>query len=357
MRRYVSGLLLAVDIGLLLLFTAAYAARYVHPKHGWWLQVLAVGLPVLSMFVVVASAVVLAFRRHPALLLAHLLAVVLVVVRFFPTERLLRSSAGDRPVLRVLTNNVKLREGRRGEASLLKAFQEAHPDIIGLQETYTGYSADPPIMIMSPQARLVAEAGWEPARWMSDPTEDGTRLPVFSKLDWVEPGLRSWSIDSSGERRQVLTRAVLRWEGQAVAIYNVHLRSFNPDGHSSALTGEIGRLSTLFANMLSYGKDFLIRADEASQIREILSQEELPYIICGDFNSTPHQWVYWHLRRGHQDVFEVAGSGWGGTYHSVVPLVRIDHMLVSPHWRILDARILRSTASDHRPLVAKISLP
>ena len=142
-----------------------------------------------------------------------------------------------------------------------------------------------------------------------------------------------------------------------MAVYNVHLRSFNPEGQSDALTGEIGRLSRLFANMLSYGKEFQVRAEEAAQIRAVLSQEELPYIICGDFNSTPHQWVYWHLHRGHQDVFEVAGSGWGGTYHSVVPLVRIDHILTSPHWRIQGARVLRSTASDHRPLVAEISLP
>ena len=86
----------------------------------------------------------------------------------------------------------------------------------------------------------------------------------------------------------------------------------------------------------------------------MMDRETLPILVCGDFNSTPHGWVYHHLAAGLTDVFGRIGRGWGNTYHTRRPFVRIDYVLVSPDWQPLVAEVLDADLSDHRPLLVRL---
>ncbi len=90
------------------------------------------------------------------------------------------------------------------------------------------------------------------------------------------------------------------------------------------------------------------------QIRAMLAQETLPLIVSGDFNSTPHNWVYYGLADGLVDAFRVAGRGWGATYHADFPVARIDHVLVSRAWKVVQAHVSKAPYSDHLPLVVRL---
>jgi endonuclease/exonuclease/phosphatase family metal-dependent hydrolase len=81
-------------------------------------------------------------------------------------------------------------------------------------------------------------------------------------------------------------------------------------------------------------------------------------LVVGDFNSTPHQWAYWHLAQGLQNAAARRVRGWAATFPAQRPIVQIDHVLASPAWQVTAARIPANGAvgiSDHRPVVAYLT--
>jgi endonuclease/exonuclease/phosphatase family metal-dependent hydrolase len=90
--------------------------------------------------------------------------------------------------------------------------------------------------------------------------------------------------------------------------------------------------------------------------------DDVPRVIMGDFNASPGPVLAPLLDAG----FRLAhGDDAGPTFHrfgrtSDGP--QIDHILVSPHWEVVDAHVMRETPgwrlpSDHWPVVADVSLP
>ena len=85
-----------------------------------------------------------------------------------------------------------------------------------------------------------------------------------------------------------------------------------------------------------------------------------PIILTGDFNAGPRSRVYAQfahaLRNAHD--FSTHGPRRVATFPSRMPVLRIDHMFVSPGIHVLGLRAamtaLARTASDHLPLVADI---
>jgi endonuclease/exonuclease/phosphatase family metal-dependent hydrolase len=57
-----------------------------------------------------------------------------------------------------------------------------------------------------------------------------------------------------------------------------------------------------------------------------------------------------------QDVFDAVGSGWGATYHSAFPVMRIDYIFTSHHLRPIAASVIKSDReiSDHLPIAAQL---
>jgi endonuclease/exonuclease/phosphatase family metal-dependent hydrolase len=85
-----------------------------------------------------------------------------------------------------------------------------------------------------------------------------------------------------------------------------------------------------------------------------------PVIVCGDFNSIPGSNV-WRLCAGRLRDVQIEAPGrpqrtWCGHF----PLLRIDHIFVSPRVRVIRAGVgddyLSRIASDHRPLFAELEI-
>lgn len=86
-----------------------------------------------------------------------------------------------------------------------------------------------------------------------------------------------------------------------------------------------------------------------------------PLIICGDLNSLSISRVYKRFASSLADVQLSAGNGRPkGTYPSLYPVMRIDHIFTSPGMEITGVQApwtrLTAAASDHIPLIADIRL-
>lgn len=86
-----------------------------------------------------------------------------------------------------------------------------------------------------------------------------------------------------------------------------------------------------------------------------------PVVLCGDFNTLPSSTIHKRLKNALMDEQEKLKFGHKQfTFPSKLPMVRFDHVFVSPDLVVEDELIPRTrltgVASDHLPLVVRLRL-
>jgi endonuclease/exonuclease/phosphatase family metal-dependent hydrolase len=104
-------------------------------------------------------------------------------------------------------------------------------------------------------------------------------------------------------------------------------------------------------------KSATIRAREAEQIKKLSEKMGSRIVVAGDFNDLPLSWSYKILTTTLLDTFFHSGAGWGATFKHLGKLLRLDYILISRDTLSADYfDILKSGASDHYPILARIGL-
>ena len=108
----------------------------------------------------------------------------------------------------------------------------------------------------------------------------------------------------------------------------------------------------------------LVPMEQKVQTEHLLGGEWLghpkcadPLILLGDFNATPRYAAYKKIAARLRDARRAAGVKGGAlTFPSRFPMIRIDHMFISPSVEVANMHApdgaLMKLASDHLPLVA-----
>ena len=365
MQQVLWAAFLLGDLLLVLLFVGGNAAYYVAPRHFWFLQLVAIAVPYLGFGMMGVAAGALLGRRWGlfALHLGLWLVSVVVGARAAP-EKVGGTVAGDAAVteearaLRVITFNAR-GESFKGAEDFRELLRTTRPHLFAFQESpvqsleWTGQGR-----VLGGALPLLIGAGLFPAQATNDPYFR-TAQPIFSRLDpagaaRVLAGHPQGGLWESGG----VNRAVYEWQGRPIAVYSVHLRSFSSErpwqgsGRAKRLVSPSAWLDAFRA----YRVDFQVRAEQVRRLREMIEGEPYPFIVCGDLNSTPNNWVYGHLAGRLQDAFRQAGKGWGGTYHARLPLFRIDFIFASEEWEVRSAHVVRAIASDHFAVTAELIL-
>jgi endonuclease/exonuclease/phosphatase (EEP) superfamily protein YafD len=278
------GQVLTFHFGLLLACVCAMAALL----RRWWLAAVT-AVPVLF---VLLPALVHCLPGHP------------------------RPATG--PTVRIMSANLKY--FNRDANRIIAQIHQNDPQVLAIED-YTPFSQD---VIDSefahdyPHRKLVPNYGQGLAIYSRLPFDDGPPRTHFDKI-----------------RRQM--RAVIRIDGQPVALYIVH--PYSPRTDRRIMTN---RLETL---------------DLVNQVRA----EKIPVILAGDFNFTGTTANASALKAiGLQDAFELAGIGRGSTWPvnppwmQWLPGVRIDHIFVSRELTCTHFAVGGYTGSDHLPIIAEI---
>lgn len=108
--------------------------------------------------------------------------------------------------------------------------------------------------------------------------------------------------------------------------------------------------------------NYELRLLQSRALAADLESTAQPLIVAGDLNAPEASPVVGSLLAiGLRDAFSEAGTGYGYSYGQTLPIgfsfLRIDHVLVSRRIRLLDCFVGNAGTSDHRPVIADLSLP
>ena len=115
--------------------------------------------------------------------------------------------------------------------------------------------------------------------------------------------------------------------------------------------------SGVFAETGNKMKASIIRRPK--QVDQVFSDIEncpLDSFVCGDFNDNPMSYTYYRMTRGRKDAFVEAGDGFGATYATMWPILRIDYVLFPERFKAVHHEIPRVSYSDHYPVITEIEL-
>lgn len=355
MRAFFRFSFLLVDAALVVLFLIGYAAAYLRPDVYWWAAQLGSALPYTTLLLLGAGLGVAVLRR-PVLAGVHAVLLVLALVRFVPSGVFRPAPQPGPGDLTVMTFNVGgADEVRPGDAAYApEAVRRVRPDLIALQEVGAQYRGPRPGGLVFPLTVLIDSFGYRIPPRADERRKQPLWSPVLARIPTHPYEQARLGASAEEDHTLLLTRVPFTWQGREAVIYNLHLRSFAPARPWRPL-----RRVFSWAAWASYFKSlravYRTRAREAEQVGALLAQERLPVIVCGDFNSTAHNWEYRTIAAGLRNAFTERGREWGATYHLKLPLVRIDHVLVSPEWEVVSAHVPGVPPPfDHRPLVARL---
>ena len=223
----------------------------------------------------------------------------------------------ETPTISVMTFNTL------GNIDAVKAAVQRHPtDIVLLQE-----SPD--------EGTLAAAASGYPHIWHAGDAWGNAVLSVY-------PFLEQTTFDLGGG--WLAQRGVVEIEGQKLAFYNVHL----------LLPLNLRPVESTFAQLLTGRYDERTRNEQVRALLAEVRLEPYPYVVAGDFNMTEYSPVYEEIDAVMKDSYRVAGRGFGFSWLSALPLLRLDYIWHAP---TLTARssLGGRFASDHHPVLTELS--
>ena len=158
--------------------------------------------------------------------------------------------------------------------------------------------------------------------------------------------------------------ADINHDGRTIRVYNNHLESYNVSfmalvhkfGSGKHITGDELKRDIVDTHE-KMKETFIKRSEQVGQILNSINKTPYQAIICGDFNDTPMSYTYHSLAKRRKDTFEESGSGFGGTFRPMWPLLRIDYILVPQDATCTSHEIHKLKLSDHYPTIAEIVVP
>ena len=358
-RTVLGGIITLVSVFVIALFSIGFASAYLPPLWFWWTGLPASLLPFLALGAA-GLGLLHAVLRHSRWTAAHFAVVVLFVIRAgWPASLQIEAQADggafpNADTLTVMSFNYTPQERSPEHAPVLRntfghLASTYTPDLIAMQS----------IRVFQRRGRVTLINGLDTLAavgYQAQPdtgfTPIDTRVPLFTRL---QGAMRQEPIvleAQQGTDRHII-RAELAWRGRDIVVYNVHLRSFER-GYALELL-EAGRYRDALRELVAvYRRDVLRRVEEVRELRRRIERETKPTLLVGDLNASPFNWEYRHVRGALRDAPAHLGGNWRFTWHTRLPLARIDHVLTSAHWDALSMHVDATTISDHFPLVVTL---
>ncbi len=177
---------------------------------------------------------------------------------------------------------------------------------------------------------------------------------IFSKYPFADSGIIPFENTSNS-----CIWGDLQTPNGLVRVYSVHLQSnwLGPAAHRVAEDSDLRKKKTwtgIAQVMRLYRRAAARRASQAEMVAAHIAKSPHPVILCGDFNDTPISYVYHVLSENLTDSFCEKGVGFDFTYAGKIPGLRIDFVLTSEEFEVVDHQVPKLELSDHYPVLVKL---
>jgi len=366
-RTFTRRLLIAMNILLATLYLLACAAPYLNPSTWWFISWLGLIFPFLFFLLILSIFFWALFKRIYALVLSVVLLIGWKNVGVFFAFHVQRKFNYEKEagVLRVVTWNVARfieikrnnNAGSQVRLKMMSLLKQQNADILCLQEFHTAAKQDYYDNISYIQKQLNY-----PYYYFSF-DEDGSKLYyssiIFSKLPMFDTSIVIYPRPSLPE---ALLQADIKFNDDTIRIFTSHLQSVQFKKRDYERINDIrnyedsivSNSKTIFSKIR---KSITNRSLQVGIIKQHLKQSPHPLIFCGDFNDVPTSYTYFAIRGNMLDAFLEKGAGIGRTFSSLSPTLRIDYILASKDFSIVQFNRVEKIYSDHYMLVTDLKLP
>ena len=328
------------------LLALSYLSVIVNPAKAWYFTIF--GLLFIPLGLLALVFFIWAFCRRSrmtGLLLVMLLPAVFLLGKYYQFKA---PEPEREPTLKIVSYNVGLfAHGNMGDKRLVLAdsiaayLRRTEADIICLQEFYL-----PNTLNMD--------------AWFRD------HFPGYQAEYYVLTGEKGHAGNVTLSRRPVLYKGKIDFEKSTnlalhtdiqldstiLRFYNCHFESYN-----ISLSGLVKSIGHREENVMEDTGHKMRRSitQRPKQVEEVIKDIDacpVRSVVLGDFNDNPLSYTVHRLLRGRQDAFVQAGKGFGATFRTFWPLLRIDYILCPRDLRAVSYEVPKVKYSDHYPVIA-----
>ena len=370
-KKVTKRFFIVVNIILAVLFLLACANSFLEPKHFWFIALLGLVFPALLILNIGFFVFWALVRSKWVLLPLFVLIFGWFHIRAFYAFNLSPSfdEAKQNGAIRVITWNVhyldQMYRPNKQEQSqrdpIINFLKQQNADIVCLQEFF---ESDKPQYAAN--IRMMKEELGTPYHYFVDDYRQSKKLyevgpVIFSRFPILETGRHEY-VDNYLKAVESLISADLLINNDTIRVYTTHLQSVLFRKKELRDLEKIKNVedSLIFASRSIINKlrqAYAFRGGQAALVRKELDACPHPLVMCGDFNDVPNSYTYFHIKGSRQDAFLQRGFGIGRTYTSLSPTLRIDYMLASNHFRVVQCKKVELPYSDHYPVIADFVLP
>ena len=279
---------------------------------------------------------------------------------------LFRASDQFNGSFRVMTYNINAPlddESEEIKTILIDEINIQKPDILCLQESSTIFNTD--------QTTLDSLFGYtdniaikkQPFRYClysKKPIRNFKIYKCITEIDSLAADSLQKEVKKLYNRMPVYSAEIEVAPNKWIIVFACHLRSSAYSTARRSMNKDASWYDGLPLYIENYKIGQKIRNWEAYNLRlylDSLEYNDTPVIIAGDFNDWSGSYCMNTIRDGkYKDAWWEGGCGLGITYDEWQLKLRLDHILYSHHFKLVNVYVEKSKFSDHRPLIADFTL-
>lgn len=349
-----SRVLMLIVAGLLVL---SYASIIVNPAKVWIISL--IGIFFIPLSILNLCLLLWAVKRRSKSFMIPLLALLPSLffagryVQFDSDEDKIARLSHTGRTLKIVSYNVgrfAMNEGEyssRSECmdSVFAFILDQDPDIICLQEFYTSD-------VRNVRSTIKRKLGEYKAEYYLFPQGRG----AFGNITLSRLPVKQKGVIKFDESANLAIYTDYRYHDCDFRVYNCHFESYNisMSGLLRAMLNRDGEVFTETGNKMK--RSITRRPKQVDQVFNDIENCPVDSFVCGDFNDNPMSYTYYRMTRGRKDAFIEAGDGFGATFATLWPVLRIDYVLFPEKFNAVSHDIPRVPYSDHYPVITEIKL-